>query len=241
MTLNKLTLKDKKIFLPYLNLSRHELCVFSFENIYIWKSLFDIRWQIIRDRLCVFFNDKIGCFMYLPPLGGPVSPELTQEVFSLMDGFNRNPDVSRIENIEEKDAQNYRKLGLVVREKYADYLCLRSDLAGLAGNKFKSQRASYNYFTKHYSFSCAEFSVKHIPGCRKLFNLWAKQRRGQHNDFVYLGMLQDSGLVLEQIFSSYKKLDYQGIVVKTRNRVIGFTFGFKLNADTFCIIYEITD
>jgi hypothetical protein len=179
--------------------------------------------------------------MYLPPLGGPVSSGLIREVFSLMDGFNRNPEISRIENIEQKSAAAYRKLGLTVREKYSDYLCLKADLAGLTGNKFKSQRASYNYFTKHYSFKCAAFSVRHIPQCRKLFNLWAKQRSSQHEDPVYLGMLQDSGLVLEGIFHNYKKLDYQGLVVKTHNRISGFTLGFKLNPDTFCIIYEITD
>ena len=241
MTLNELTLKDKKIFLRYLNLTRHELCVFSFENIYIWKPLFDIRWKVIQGRLCVFFKDNIGCFMYLPPLGVPVSAQLIEEVFSLMDGLNSNPEVSRIENIEEKDAQIYRKLGLTVREKYSDYLCLRADLAGLAGNKFKSQRASYNYFTKHYPFSSAAFSVKHIPQCRKLFALWSGQRKSQHDDPMYLGMLEDSQRVLKQIFSSYKKLCFQGIVVKTHGRISGFTFGFKLNSDTFCIVYEITD
>jgi len=81
MTLNELTLKDKKIFLRYLNLTRHELCVFSFENIYIWKPLFDIRWKVIQGRLCVFFKDNIGCFMYLPPLGVPVSAQHIDEVF----------------------------------------------------------------------------------------------------------------------------------------------------------------
>ena len=111
MTLNKLTLKDKKIFLPYLNLSRHELCVFSFENIYIWKSLFDIRWQFIGDNLCLFFQDKLGCFLYLAPLGKKINPEATLGAFSIMDKFNRNKEISRIENVEEKNAVFYQQQG----------------------------------------------------------------------------------------------------------------------------------
>lgn len=241
MALNELTLKDKKLFQRYLNLSRHELCVFSFENIYIWKPLFDIRWKLIQGRLCVFFQDKIGCFMYLPPLGEAVSLELIGEVFSVMDGFNQNPDVSRIENIETREEKIYRKLGLTVKAKYSDYLCLRDELAGLTGNKFKSQRASFNYFTKHYDFSCEELAAKHIPQCRKLFDLWFAQRASQQADPLYLGMLEDSRQVLKRLFSGYEKLSFRGIVVKTQNRISGFTFGFKLNTDTFCIIYEITD
>ncbi|MCK9572096.1 MAG: DUF2156 domain-containing protein [Candidatus Omnitrophica bacterium] len=241
MRLHKLSLADRSLFRRFLSACRHELCVFSFENIYIWQPLFDIRWQIIQGRLCVFFKDKIGIFLYLPPLGEPISLELSKSVFALMDKFNTNREVSRIENIEENQKQSYQESGLLVRDKYADYLCSRNELAGLTGNKFKSQRASYNYFIKHYNFSCVEFSVKHIPGCRKLFKLWADQRSNHSQDPVYLGLLQDSALVLEKIFSDYKKLDYQGLVVKCDEKITGFTFGYKLNKDTFCIVYEITD
>jgi len=241
MDLNKLTLKDKKIFTGYLRRLRHELCVFSFENIYIWKALFDISWTIIQGRLCVFFKDKTGCFMYLPPLGGPANPEIISGVFAIMNKFNRNPQVSRIENLELKDVRIFTKLGLEVREKYPDYLCLRLDLVKLQGNKFKSQRSSFNYFTKHYNFSSEPFSVKHIAGCNKIFASWIKQRAGKNQDPVYLGMLEDSRKVLKAIFTDYQDLDYTGIVVKVDNQAKGFSLGYKLNQDTFCIIYEVTD
>ena len=58
--LNKLTIKDKKLFDKFFRLREHELSVYAFENIYIWQSLFDIEWAIIEDSLCVFFKDKIG-------------------------------------------------------------------------------------------------------------------------------------------------------------------------------------
>ena len=153
MKLNKLTLKDKRLFNKYLTLSRHELAAFSFSNIYIWRSLFSIRWAIIDNSLCIFFSDKIGCFMYLPPLAKERRPKVIKQVFTIMDGVNENKDISRIENIEEQDLDYYRVLGYIVCDKYPDYLCLRSELGSLKGNKFKSQRASYNYFIKHYEFN----------------------------------------------------------------------------------------
>ena len=74
--------------------------------------------------------------------------QVIQRAFLIMDEINKNKDVSRIENIQQEDLDYYRCLGYLCNEKYPDYLCLRSDLALLKGNKFKSQRAAYNYFIK---------------------------------------------------------------------------------------------
>ena len=150
MRLNKLSPKDRPLFDKFLRISRHDLAVYSFENIFIWKKLFSIEWALVRDNLCVFFRDKIGCFLYLAPLGKEIKAQVIDESFRVMDKFNKNKEISRIENIEEKDTGLYRSLGLAVKEKSLDYLCLREDLAGLRTDKFKSKRASYNYFTKNY-------------------------------------------------------------------------------------------
>ncbi|MFA5351191.1 MAG: phosphatidylglycerol lysyltransferase domain-containing protein, partial [Candidatus Omnitrophota bacterium] len=39
----------------------------------------------------------------------------------------------------------------------------------------------------------------------------------------------------------YEQLDLKGITVKVDENIKGFTFGYKLNNDTFCILYEVTD
>jgi len=49
-----LTLADKKIFEQYLQLKSHELSTYSFANIYIWKSLFEIFWYLIDDSLFLY-------------------------------------------------------------------------------------------------------------------------------------------------------------------------------------------
>jgi len=74
--LNKLFLRDKKIFDRYLNLGRHELSVYSFADIYIWNKIFDIRWAVIEKNLCVFFQDNIGAFLYLTPLAKRITLKL---------------------------------------------------------------------------------------------------------------------------------------------------------------------
>jgi len=177
MKLKELTLQDKILFQKFLSLSRHELAVYAFENIYIWKALFKIYWVIIDQNLCLFFRDKTGCFLYLPPLGGNTSPLAIQESFRTMDSFNANKSISRIENIEERDLKFYYKLGLRVVYKSCDYLCNRRDLAELQGNKFKSKRASHNYFIKHYTLEYLDFTPQCRRDCLELYDLWARQRQ----------------------------------------------------------------
>jgi len=241
MTLNKLSAKDKPIFNQYLSLASHELSVYAFENIYIWKGLFDIKWQRIGKSLCIFFQDKIGTFLYLSPLARIQNPEVLKEAFEILDKLNKNKNVSRIENVEEKDLAFYQDLGYACKEKSYDYLCLRSDLVKLTGNKFKSKRASLNYFIKHYAFEFLPFSIKYRDGCLKLYNCWMTERKTQTQDRVYLGMLEDSRSCLKIMLDNYAGLDLIGRVVKVDREIKAFTFGFKLNPDTFCILYEITE
>lgn len=241
MKLNKLTLKDKRLFNKYLALTFHQLAAYSFANIYIWQALYDIKWTIIENSLCIFFQDKIGCFMYLPLQAKEKRPQVIKQVFTIMDNINENKDISRIENIEQEDLDYYRALGYLCHEKYPDYLCLRSDLTQLKGNKFKSQRASCNYFIKHYDFTCRKLRLTNKADCLSLFNIWAKARKRQSSDDLYCGMLEDNYKVIKEALANYKELGLEGIVVRVGKKIKAFSFGYKLNNDTFCILYEITD
>jgi len=241
MRLNTLNLKDKKLFYRYLKLMRHELSVYAFENIYIWKRLFKIYWLLIEDNLCVFFKDKMGCFMYLPPLAKKTDPLVIKECFRIMDGFNKNKDVSRIENLEAKDIVFYQDLGYEYRHKSDDYLCRKADLGLLKGNKFKSKRACCNYFIKHYKFAYLPFISRYKKDCLKLYDQWAAARKLTNKDNVYQGMLEDSRNCLKILLKDYRCLDIIGRVAIIDKEIKAFTFGFPLNKDTFCILYEITD
>jgi len=241
MKLHNLSLRDKATFSQYLALDNHELSVYAFENIYIWKELFEISWAIIEGSLCVFFRDKIGAFLYLSPLTNKLKPQVVPEVFKILDKFNANKEISRIENAEEKDLAFYRNFGLECLQKSSDYLCLRDDLVELKGDKFKSKRASFNYFVKNYNFEYRLFAKQDKTSCFKLYQDWASKRRKNNRDVLYCGMLDDSLKTIKILLNDYEKLNYIGRVVKVEKKIKAFSFGFKLNTQTFCILYEITD
>jgi len=242
MKLNKLSLKDQKLFNRYFDLSPRELAAFSFANIFIWRTLYTINWTVIENCLCIFFRDTVGCFMYLPPLSdGQPGPEVLRQAFVIMDKINKNKDISRIENIPQEDLDYYRSLGYLRHEKYPDYLCLRSELAHLTGNKFKSQRAAYNYFIKHYDYNWRKLRLTDRADCLNLFNSWVGMRKTHCADEVYCGMLEDNRKVIKEALVNYQQLNLEGIVVMVSKEIKAFSFGYRLNCNTFCILYEITD
>jgi hypothetical protein len=54
-------------------------------------------------------------------------------------------------------------------------------------------------------------------------------------------MLEDGLLCLENLFNKWDDLSFKGMVVKIDKQIRGFTLGFKINKNTFCINYEIAD
>ncbi len=118
---------------------------------------------------------------------------------------------------------------------------MRSGLAKLRGNKFKSQRASCNYFIKHQNFKARLLRVTDQADCLNLFNSWLNERKGKRRDEIYCGMLDDNRQAIAKALLNYKQLGFAGIVVMINQQIKGFTFGYKLSNDTFCVLYEITD
>jgi len=241
MALNRLSILDKGLFDNYLGLKSHRLAAYSFANIYIWKKLFDIRWAVIEGSLCIFFQDKIGAFLYLSPLARENNPQALFSAFDILGKLNKNPGLAHIENAEEEDLRFYRSLGFEAALKSYDYVCSRSDIMALQGNKFKSKRASYNYFAKNFEFIYQPILPPDLKGCLSLYLLWARQRRSSNPDAIYQGMLKDSGIALKEALNNYPRLGFRGSLVKIKGRIKAFTLGFELNPDTFCLLYETTD
>ena len=195
----------------------------------------------VKDNLCIFFKDKIGTFLYLPPLAKKQNPQIIKEAFEIMDSFNKNKAISRIENIEEQDISFYRGLGYECKYKSSDYLCLRTHLVQLKGSSLKSKRSCLNYFIKHYEFEYLPFSLRHKHDCITLYDYWMAERKTKNQDRIYQGMLADSRACLQALLNALEDLGLIGRVVKINKEIKGFTFGFNLNQDIFCILYEITD
>lgn len=249
MEFRELQLSDRKIVEQFLGFDECRLAAYHFTNIFIWRGQFRIFYIILDGNLCLFLKDKQSCFMYLPPLPRRMSRSVISEktgtavintCFTIMDRLNLNKNISRIENVEEKDLPFYQKFGYAYSAKSGDYLCERKDIVSLKGNRFKSKRACYNYFVKHYDFEFRPYFKQDRSICLALYQKWARQRRGRFSGSLYQSMLKDSFFSHKAAMENFLQLGIVGYVVKIKkpDEIAGYSFGFPLNSQVFCILFE---
>jgi uncharacterized protein len=241
MICNQLTRADKKIIETYLRFMPRHLSAYSFVQLTIWKRLYRIEWARINNTLCVFFKDRFGSFMNCEPLGKAVTASVVADAFGAMDSCNKNKSYSRIENVEEDRLGFYRSLGYQAVAKGGEYVYERASLAQLRGDSYKSKRADCNYFTRMFAARYVPYTTGCRQACLDLYDSWAQDRRATSKDNLYAGMLGDSRSCLEAVLEEDAFKDFSGRIVIIDNKVKAFTFGYELNPDTFCVLYEIAD
>jgi hypothetical protein len=240
MELRPFSLKHKKIFEQCLEKGFHELSGYCFINTFIWRCLYDVCLGGKSGGCCVFYRDKGGIFMPLPPLGG-LGKALVDECFEAMDAANRNPEISRIENIEARDTAFYEECGYSIYEKSCDYLVARAAIASLRGERLKHRRNLYNYFIKHYQADFRDYQPGDRGQVEALFGRWKAKRLERTHDRFYSGMLEDSQLAFKELLGCLAPAGGVAKVAVINKQIVAFTSGAALNKDIFCVNYEIVD
>ncbi|OGW98230.1 MAG: hypothetical protein A2Z81_02665 [Omnitrophica WOR_2 bacterium GWA2_45_18] len=246
-------LSQKDLMDRYLNQNAHHLSSFSFINVFIWQDFFEFDLRIIHGNLCIFAKDRIGCFLYLPPLGSTVGTKTIEECFQYMKDANKGSGVTRIENVNDAMLPAFPEDRFKAYKKGYEYCYYKKDLIFLRGNPYKSQRASYNHFVKNYTSRWQHYEAGMSSECLSLYDEWAGKRRGRVDldktacaaeDFqkdVYLQMLQENRQVHERAMRYYQELGLIGRVVVVDGRIKAYTFGYALNPVMFCVLLEVAD
>ena|SRR3989338_108479 len=261
-------LERKELIQQYLREAPGLLSSFSFINIFTWQEFFQFELEVIDGNLCVFARHDAGMFLYLPPLGKNVSEETITACFERMEKVNpstslrvdserrhlegrdvgavervnRNKGVSRVENVHAHQLALFPAEGFSHYNKGYEYCYYRKDLVHLMGNPYKSKRSSYNHFVKNYKFKFLSYEDSMLEDCAALYKDWAQSRRPAYADnAVALQMLEENAGVHQLALRHYKELGMTGRVVTVEGKIMAYTFGYPLNAETFCVLFEIAD
>ncbi len=239
--LNDQLLGQKPLIEEHLQKGTHQLSSFSFPSIFLWKDYFDFSIQTIDGHLCLFAKHDLGTFLYLPPLGRQLSKNAVEKCFAAMELANKGSGVSRIENVEEQDLSFFPKDEYTIFKKCGEYIYDKKDLGFFEGNRFKSKRSSYNQFVKNNRYEYRPFEIKMREDCLSLFDRWAAKRASGNTDEIYRQMLLENRTVHELAMRYSQELGLVGRVVLVDGLIKGYTFGYPLNDDMFCVLFEITD
>ena len=166
---------------------------------------------------------------------------VVNKIYQLMLDTNRNPHIARIENVPKQMIPFLEKNGFSVRLKETEYLYETAALAELRGDGYKQQRHACNVFVAaHPSAKLHRYCPNDRDECLTLYDRWREGRSEKYNDPLYNAMLDDSQSAHRIGLSEAEALGLVGRVVRINGEIKGYTFGYPLNSDTFCVLFEIT-
>ncbi|MFY9270060.1 MAG: phosphatidylglycerol lysyltransferase domain-containing protein [Candidatus Manganitrophaceae bacterium] len=215
------------------------LSAYSLISHHLWQDHFSFQWAVYQEHLLLFATYDRCVYMPLPPLGFP-DRQVVLDCFEWMDRKNPTRSISRIENIPEAECSFYRECGLTVEPKAPEYLYRRQALSDLKGDRYKSPRAACNQFQKRYNPVDRPYRSSDGAGATSLFEKWARERTERNLDPVYRQMLCDAEPVHRRAFVEAEALGLVGRVIEVSGELVGYTLGFPLDRETFCIFLEAT-
>jgi len=239
---NNALLDEKPLVDSYLNRGPRPLSSFSFVSLFAWCDFFDFEFKVINGCLCIFARGDQGCFLYLPPLGNNFDSSTLDSAFEHMSKGKSPRPVNRIENIPENLLSAFAPGRYNQYSKPAEYLYRKEDLIALKGNAYKSQRHDCNFFMAHHgTHSFGPYTDADFGPCMDLYERWADNRAKASTDEIYLSMLQENRLVHARLLKFWEPLGLVARVLKADGKIIGYTFGFSVDENTFCVYAEIAD
>jgi hypothetical protein len=215
----------------------------------IWRHLFTYSWAEIAGCLCLFAEYADGIYMPLPPLpaGAGTRPEASPSpgalaaCFAIMRDRNGGSAVSRAENVPEEWVGALKALGYRIEPKDPDYLYRSEDLAVLAGDRYKSQRAACNRFEREHRFSMEPYRDADREACLALFSDWSAQKRAAGLEETGRQLLADSEAAHREALTAHRELGLVGRVLRVDGAVRAYTFGYARSPSVFCVLLEVAD
>ncbi|MBF0532670.1 MAG: hypothetical protein HQL23_06180 [Candidatus Omnitrophica bacterium] len=226
----------------YFDEQRAVLTAFAYATTYSWIDFFNFDFRIIDGCLCIFAANAIGTFLYLPPLGKRVSRNVIRSCFAQMEERNGGSGVTRIENVPYEMLKHFPTDQYEFVPKNDEYIYWRQDIADYRGNDYKSKRSAYNGFVKNYpDHEYLPFEHGMMDECLGMCDVWASDRMafGLDNN-MYCAMIEEARVMNARLLRGAGELGLVGRVVRVKGKIRGYTFGFRMRDDMFCVLLEVT-
>ena len=227
------TLADANWVKEAFNAEQTDCCEYCFGNIYMWSQIYDNR--ICNDNgifVSADFTDKpIFCY----PIG---NGDKKATISKLIEYTKANNIALEFFGLTEKDKD---ELNFLFPEKFEitedrdsfDYLYTSESLANLAGRKLASKRNHISFFDKTFDWKYEPITPENINQCTILNEHWEKLNREKNPEEI-----GEENLAIKIALNNYFDLGFEGGILTIQGEAVAFTFGERLNDDTFCTHVE---
>lgn len=222
-------LEDKDKIRELLSYSDFRGCEYTFGNNFIWSKPYNIKIAFYKE----FYLVQSGGEFFFPAGRGDV-----KEVISLLKEYSREYGKNLRLCSSPKSGMEYLKElyrdGIEVQTKtdYFDYCYNREDLAYLIGKKFHSKRNFINRFIQN-NWSYEEITKDNIKDCYVVLDKWFKENYDGTD-----ASMEEEVFASKQGLEHFDELDFTGGLLKVEGEPVAFTFGERINSDTFDVHVE---
>lgn len=114
-----------------------------------------------------------------------------------------------------------------------DYLYLRDKWVNLRGDHYQEKRKYIHKFRETYDFRYTPMTAEMARDCRDIYNSWCERRHCEEENG-----LTDERAGIRCALEHYRELHLTGGVLWSDGKIVAFSFGEAVNADTFCVYLQ---
>lgn len=225
----EIKIEDKERVRELLSYSDFRGCEYTFGNNFMWSKPYNIQIAFYKD---FYFVQSGGEFFY------PAGRGDIKEAFSVLKEYCRDEgkelvlcsaSKSAVEQLKELYGD---KIEAEAKEDYYDYCYNRDDLAYLSGKKYHSKRNFINRFIQN-NWSYEDISSDNIKACETVLDKWLAENNRESDVSV-----KEEAFAARLGLEYFDRLDFTGGLLKVEGEPVAFTFGERINSDTYDVHVE---
>lgn len=207
--------------------SEPQCCDFSVGNILGWSKFYGAEIAYVEDCFVMRIG-KDGSFDF------PKGKNCEAALRAVVEEF----DFPAFSYLERSEAQTLERLfpgkyDFTEQRDAFDYVYLQEDLATLKGKKYHAKRNHISYFEKNFNWSFEPLCKKNIDDCIAMNEKWYEQNVEKDRTGI-----ENEREVLRLNFAHFEEIGGVGGVLRIDGEVVAFTFGERLNSNTFVTHFE---
>lgn len=227
------TLSDLEWVQKAFDEGQTDCCEYCFGNIFMWSQIYENK--ILSDNgnfvSADFTDEPVFCY----PIG---KGDKRSTIEKLIKYSRQKGVVLNFYGMTEKDKDELNALfpnhfQFYEERDFFDYLYTSESLANLAGRKLASKRNHISYFEKTFDWKYEPINKDNIEQCLLLNEHW-KRLNSEKNPEEIL----NEHIAIKRALQNFFELGLEGGILTIQGEIVAFTFGERLNDNTFCTHVE---
>ncbi len=210
-----------------------DCCEYCFGNIYMWSQIYNNK--ICNDNGNFISVDLTDEPVFCYPIGEGDKSATIEKLIEYSKGLGVTLEFFGVTDKDKEELENLfpNQFEIAEAREYFDYVYKTEDLANLVGRKYHSKKNHVSYFEKTFDWKYEPITPQNIEQCLLLNEHWERLNREKNPEEI-----SQEHLAIKIALDSFFDLGLEGGVLTIQNEIVAFTFGERLNDNTFCTHVE---